>query len=145
MKIFGHPVHMMLVHFPSALIPMDLACSIIYHFTGMASFAYASYYSMIGASALGCLAIITGAFDLLALIGKDKRILNKALIHGGINLVVLLFYIAVSYIQFRKQDKILTDSITLLISKAIANCLMIIGNFIGGSLILKYKVAVENG
>lgn len=55
MRIFGHPVHMMLIHFPAALLPMDLFCSIVGYFRGDHSFATAAYYAMAGGVALGAI------------------------------------------------------------------------------------------
>lgn len=144
MKIFGHPLHVMLIHFPSALFPMDFACAAIYYYTHTTSFSAASFYAMIGGVLLGWLAVIFGAFDLIRVFEKKPAVIKKALLHGGINITVVIVYTVLAYIQYKRYPSILPDGITILFIKAVTISCMIVGNFIGGSLILKDKVAVEN-
>jgi len=143
MKILGHPVHIMLIHFPSALFPMELVCSIVNKYTGKTSFLDASFFAMCGGVLLGWLAIIFGVFDLLKVYESKPDAMKKALIHGGINSTVILIYTIVCFIQYKKYPTIETDSLAILFLKGFTISFMIIGNFIGGSLILKHKVAVE--
>jgi uncharacterized membrane protein len=144
MKVFGHPIHLMLIHFPSALFPMDLVCSFLAYYTGNDSFCYASFYAMAGGVILGWTAAVTGLFDLGA-VAKDKPAsLKKALIHGGINTVVLIAYTLFTVIAFKKYPQLVKDDVLKLILKSVFVALMIVGNFIGGSLVLKDKVLDKN-
>ena len=89
MKLLGHPIHLMLIHFPAALFPMELVCYYIYYTNHDTSFSYTSFYAMIGGVILGSLSIITGAIDLIGI--KDNGGLQaKALIHGSVNTTVVL-------------------------------------------------------
>ena len=144
MKILGHPVHIMLIHFPSALFPMDLVCSAISYYSGDSSFTEASFYAMSGGVILGWIAVIFGTFDLLNVFEKKPEAMNKALVHGCINVTVVIIYTVLAYIQYKHYPLLQPDNMLLLIIKAVTIGLMIVGNFIGGSLILKHKVAVEN-
>lgn len=144
MKLFGHPIHLMFIHFPAALFPMDFACSIIYRYTGVQSFADASFYAMSGGAMLGWIAVIFGTFDLLAVLEKHPDAMKKALLHGGTNIVVIIVYSMLAYAQYQQASWLQTDGILILIVKAFVIALMVVGNFIGGSLILKHRVAVEN-
>src|SRR6476620_11479925 len=101
MKIFGHPIHIMLIHFPSALFPMDLACSAIFLYTKDASFTTASFYSMAGGVMLGWLAVIFGVFDLLNVFKNKPAAMKKALWHGGINSTVVLAYTILAFLQYK--------------------------------------------
>ena len=143
MKILGHPIHIMLIHFPSALFPMDLACSIINNYTGRSGFLEASFYAMCGGTVLGWLAMVFGLFDLLKLYQNKPAVMKYALIHGGINGTVVLIYTMLTFIQFKRYPALDADTLALLIIKGLTISFMIIGNFIGGSLILKHKVSVE--
>jgi len=143
MKIAGHPVHIMLVHFPSAFFPMDLICSIIGHYTGIVSFTEASFYAMSGGVVLGWLAVFAGAADIAGLADDKRAIVKAALIHGGINLTVVIVYTFLAYVQYKRYPALSADSMGLLLVKAAVISCMIVGNFLGGRLILKYKVAVE--
>lgn len=144
MKLFGHPIHMMLVHFPSALFPADVAFAAIYYFTKTPSFNDASFYAMCGGVVMGWLAIVFGAFDLISVSKSKPAAMNKALLHGGINTVVVLIYTVLAYLQYKQYPAPTTGSAWMLTTKALTVTCMIVGNFIGGSLVLKYKVAVDD-
>ena len=144
MKILGHPVHIMLIHFPSALLPMDFACSALGYYTGNSSFTDASFFAMAGAVLLGFLAIITGTFDLLGLIEGKPLALKKALLHGGINATVIIAYSILAFRAWKQFPELTQDGIGLLVVKGCLVTFMIAGNYLGGSLILKHKVGIEN-
>lgn len=134
----------MLIHFPSALLPMDLVCSALGYYTGNSSFTDASFFAMAGAVLLGGLAIITGAFDLIGLVDNKPLALKKALIHGGINATVIIAYSILAFRAWEQFPALSQDAPGLLILKACLVTFMIGGNYLGGSLILKHRVGLEN-
>jgi uncharacterized membrane protein len=140
MKIFGHPIHVMLIHFPSALLPMDLICSILGYSMNDLSFVKAAFYASAGGVVLGWLAIITGAFDLAKLTEERNNLVRKALTHAGINLVVIIGFSLIAFTTWKQYPALEPDSIGKMILKAGLIAFMIIGNFIGGSLVLKHGV-----
>lgn len=141
MKLFGHPIHLMLIHFPAALFPMEIVCYYIYYTNGDISFAYASFYAMVGGVLPGWLAIITGAIDLIMI--KDNGALQaKALIHGAINTIVVLSYTIIALMFYKDYPNLPSATITLLAVKVSLNVLMIGGNYLGGNLVLKDKIGV---
>lgn len=144
MKILGHPVHIMLIHFPSALLPMDFVCSALGYYTGNSSFTDASFFAMAGAVIFGCLAIITGTFDLVGLIEGKPMALQKALIHGGINATVIIAYCILAFRAWKQFPELTQDGVGLLVLKGCLITFMIAGNYLGGSLILKHRVGLEN-
>ena len=143
MKIFGHPIHVILIHFPSALFPMDLVCSVIAYNNGLRSLVDAAFYASVGGVIFGCLAVITGAFDLIPVVKNKPRSVNKALLHGGLNSTVLIGFMVLTFISFKSFPTIPTDSLMKLIAKGILVLILAIGNFLGGSLILKDKIGME--
>jgi uncharacterized membrane protein len=144
MKIFGHPVHVMLIHFPSALFPMDFICSLVGYYTGNPSFVMAAFYALIGGVGMGWLAIITGVFDLAKLAEEKNTAVKKALIHAGVNLVVLTGFSLLAYMAWQQYPHLETDTPGELTTKGILVAVMIVGNFIGGSLVLKDRVGSIN-
>ena len=140
MKIFGHPIHVMLIHFPSALLPMDLVCSILGYNMNDPSFVKAAFYASAGGVILGWLAIIAGAFDLAKLAGERNDLVKKALTHAGINLVVIIGFSLIAFTTWKQYPAPEPDSIGKMILKGGLIAFMIIGNFIGGSLVLKDRV-----
>jgi uncharacterized membrane protein len=143
MKILGHPLHMMLIHFPSALFPMDFVCAALCLYTGNAAYGDASFFALMGGVILGWLALITGALDLITLMQKSPHALPSALIHGGINTVVMLGYSLFAYYYYLHPDLAHSVSVGSLVTKGILVFVLLGGNYIGGNLILKHKVAVE--
>jgi uncharacterized membrane protein len=145
MKFLGHPLHLMLIHFPSALFPMELLSYSIYYFTNDESFATASLYALMAGSTLGWLAIITGAIDLLKISPERTKVMNKALIHGSVNTTVVLAYSVFAWIGFRKYPQLPEANLAALVLKLLLVTLMLVGNYMGGSLVLKDKMGtMEN-
>ncbi|HEY5747578.1 MAG TPA: DUF2231 domain-containing protein [Chryseolinea sp.] len=143
MKIFGHPVHVMLIHFPSALFPMDLVCSIIAYSYGINSFALASFYAMAGGVVLGGMAILAGGADLLG-ISKDKpQLVVKVLIHGSINTTVVIGYSVIAFMAYKNYPQLLPDSLLMMALKGTLVTFMIVGNYFGGNLVLKEKIGID--
>ena len=144
MKLFGHPVHLMLIHFPAALFPMELILYFAYFQSGNTSFATASFYSMWGGVAFGWLAVLTGFIDLIKIKDNQAAAKVKALVHGTINATVLTVYSVFAYMLYKDYPALPAATLTALIIKAVLNVGMIAGNYLGGALILKHKIAVEN-
>jgi uncharacterized membrane protein len=133
----------MLIHFPSALFPMDFACALICFFTGNAAFGAASLFAGVGGVIMGWLALLAGITDLMLVYETKNHLIKKVLLHAGINSIVLIGFTVITYQQYKLYPTVSSPTVFLLILKAVMIGIMIIGNFIGGSLILKDKVAVE--
>src|SRR4051794_27838352 len=141
--VFKHPLHIMLIHFPSALLPMDVVCYATYYFTDDTSFAFASFYALAGAAVTGWLSILFGTLDLVSLTPEKESAMKKALLHGGINITIIIIYTVMAYPVYKKFPQMSAASMTVLVIKALLVTCMVIGNYIGGSLILKYKIGIE--
>jgi len=144
MKILGHPIHMMLIHFPSALFPMSVLCSAAGFYTAKASFNDAAFYTLAAGVAAGWLAAITGFFDLIPVVEKKPESTKKALIHGGLNTLVLIGFSLYVYKANKSYPGLQVDTMVNLVIKSLLVSIMIVGNFLGGSLVLKDKINVEN-
>lgn len=143
MKLFGHPLHIMLIHFPSALLPMDLFCYAVYFYTGQTSFASASFYALAGGVILGWAAVLFGALDLIKIPADKLQALKKALWHAGINISVIIIYTVLAWIGYKNYPAMSKATVPLLAIKTVLIGVMMIGNYLGGSLILKDKIGVE--
>jgi uncharacterized membrane protein len=142
MKILRHPLHLMLIHFPTALLPMDLVLSYLFYRTGNESFGSAAFYCLVAGVGIGLLSGITGLIDLVMI--KDKTAMGAALIHGGINLTVILVFSVFAYRSWNLYPQIQITTITVLIIKLITIIFLFVGNYLGGRLILKHHIAVEH-
>jgi uncharacterized membrane protein len=144
MKLFGHPIHIMLVHFPAALLPMEWLCALM-AFTGADhGFALASFYAMFLGCALGWVAMIFGTFDLIDVYeSRNNDAMKTALWHGGINTLVLTGYSIIAWIAWKQYPDPGAATLPGLIIRFLLNALMLLGNYFGGKLILTHKIGVH--
>jgi uncharacterized membrane protein len=141
-KLFGHPVHPMLIVFPLGLLATAVIFDLLYLIFGNRLLPTASYY-MIAAGILGgLLAAIFGFIDWLAL-PNGSRAKNIGLWHGlGNVLIVGLF--AVSWFLRGNNVDFLPDSVALTLSFA-GTVLALITGWIGGELVYRLGVGVDPG
>jgi uncharacterized membrane protein len=141
-KLFGHPVHPMLVVFPLGLLATAVIFDLVYLISDNRLLPTASYY-MIAAGILGgLLAAIFGFIDWLAL-PNGSRAKNIGLWHGlGNVLIVGLF--AVSWFLRGNNVDFLPDSVALTLSVA-GTVLALITAWIGGELVYRLGVGVDPG
>ena len=144
MKIFGHPLHMMLIHFPTALLPMDVFLSFFAYYNKDSSFLPAAFYCLAGGVLIGGLAIITGLIDLVLIPKDNKPALGTALIHGFMNAMIVLFFGIFAYRAWQLYPQMTMPQMSTLIIKAILLIVLFIGNYLGGKLILHHHVGVKN-
>ena len=145
MKIFGHPLHMMLIHFPTALLPMDVFLSFFAYYNNDSSLLPAAFFCMAGGVLIGLVAILTGLIDLL-LITKDKKpAIATAVIHGFINTTVLLFFGIFVYRGWQIYPELNVPQMSILITKSVLAVVLFGGNYLGGKLILHHHIALKNG
>lgn len=142
MKILKHPIHLMLIHFPTALLPMDLVLSYLFYRTGNENYGHAAYYALLAGVALGLLSGITGFIDLVMI--KNKTVIGHGLVHGGINLTAVLVFSVFAYKGWNLYPQLQMPTMTILVVKLITVIFMLVGNYLGGRLILKHHIAVEN-
>lgn len=144
MKFLGHPVHLMVVHFPSALLPMELVCYGLYYFSHNTSFALASFYAMAGGVIIGWVAVLTGAIDLMKIPPEKEKAQTQAFMHGGLQTTVLIVYSVFLFTAWKKYPGVQEPALLPLTGKLILIIVMFTANYLGGNLLLKYKVGIEN-
>ena len=143
MKILGHPIHVMLVHFPIALFAMGFVFSLMGQTNNDSSFTMAGYYALCSGVAIGLVAGIFGAIDLVGVYKNKPNGFKTGLIHASINLAVVIVFLVIAYSRYKLYPNIPTESQTVLMIEGITLVLMLIGNYMGAQLIFKYKVAVR--
>jgi uncharacterized membrane protein len=137
-RLFGHPVHMMLVHFPSALFPVSLIADIAGIVFKEHNFFIFGFYSAVTGTTFGWLALLFGIVDLLKIPGEQPAF-NKALIHGGLNFLWLTIFTIIIGMEIKNHPQI-GYSLLKVIGKSIAVAGLLFSNFIGGELVLKYGI-----
>ena len=143
MKLFGHPIHPLLIHFPTALLPMDLVLSALYWSTSNSSFYQAGAYCLWAASALGLLAVVTGLIDLIAIPRSDKKAIALALYHGSTNGLLILIFAVIAYKAWLVFPSPFFTGGAQLIIKGVLVFALFVGNYLGGRLIYTYHVGIN--
>lgn len=144
MKLFGHPLHPLLIHFPTALLPMDLVLSILFYTTGKTTYYEAGFYCLVGGVGIGMLAILSGLIELIFVVKTNKKATGLALYHGLINTVVLLVFAVLTYKTWKVFPVPYSTGTGIIIVKAFLILLLFVGNYLGGRLIYNYYVGLQN-
>lgn len=130
-KLFGHPIHVMLVHFPAALLPLAATLD------GLRLLAHVEFnldtaVMLWPGVALGWLAACFGLWDLVRLKTASKE-MSVGLVHGGINATAVAAFTWA--ILIRNQDiRVWVEIVSTL--------LILFGNKFGGDLIFRYRVGL---
>jgi uncharacterized membrane protein len=141
-KLFGHPVHPMLIVFPLGLLATAVIFDILYLIFNNRLLPTASYY-MIAAGVLGgLLAAIFGFIDWLAL-PSGSRAKNIGLWHGIGNVVIVSLF-AVSWLLRGNNVDFVPGGLALILSFA-GTVLALITAWIGGELVYRLGVGVDPG
>jgi uncharacterized membrane protein len=140
-KLLGHPVHPMLIVFPLGLLATAVAFDIVGLVQNDASWFHISFWMIAAGIIGGLLAAVFGLVDWLA-IPDNTRAKRIGLYHGGSNVVVVLLFIA-SWFMRRGNDGI--PSSPALVLSFIAVVLALVAGWLGGELVDRLGVGVDNG
>lgn len=142
MKIFGHPVHPMLVVFPVGLFATAVIFDILYLSFGNPVFPTVSYY-MIAAGILGgLLAAIFGFMDWLG-VPNNSRAKKIGGWHGLGNFVIVVLF-AISWF-LRRGDADFVPAGLALLPSFLGIGLALITAWIGGEMVFRLGVGVDQG
>jgi len=140
-KFLGHPVHPMLIVFPLGL----LATAVIFDLIALARSAsdlFTVAYWMITAGLVGGAASsIFGSIDYLA-IPAGTRAKSIGLLHGAGNVLVMILF-ALSWWMRRVEPD--NPSRTALAFSFVAVLLALVTGWLGGELVDRLGVGVDNG
>ncbi|RYY94888.1 MAG: DUF2231 domain-containing protein [Chitinophagaceae bacterium] len=143
MKVFGHPVHPLLIHFPTALLPMDAVLTHLYCATGNESYYMAGAYCLWAGTALGLLAMVAGLIDALGIDRTDKPALLAALYHGFLNGLILLVYAVIAWRSAEAFPTPVLAGQQGAIVKSILVLALFVGNYLGGKLIYTHGIGIN--
>jgi uncharacterized membrane protein len=138
-RFLGHPIHAMLVHFPSAFFPTALLFDIASFFLNNSLYSMIAFY-MLGLGVIsGVVAACFGAIDYVRLPPEHKA-WKKASIHAFLNVIWLIGFGTLFGINMMKYPQIEIVSITQLICIAFLVVGLLISNFLGGELVFHHGV-----
>lgn len=98
MKLFGHPIHQMLIVFPLGLHATAVAFDIVGLFSINPTWYFVSYWMIASGIIGGLLAAMFGVVDWWG-IPANTRAKSLGLLHGGGNVIVVLLFIASRFLR----------------------------------------------
>jgi len=141
-KLFGHPIHQMLIVFPLGLLVTALIFDIVRLITGDASFAVVSFWTIAAGIVGGLAAAIFGLIDWLA-IPDGTRARSVGLWHGLGNVVVVALF-AISWF-LRRGDAAYVPSTAAFVLALAGGLLGTLTAWLGGELVGRLGVGVDRG
>jgi uncharacterized membrane protein len=140
-KLFGHPIHPMLIVFPLGLLAMALVFDLVHLFTGNGYWSEVGFWMIAAGVVTGLLAAPFGLIDWIA-IPAGTRAKRVGALHGAGNVIVLLLY-AMSWWLRRPgpQDPVAMAYMLSFIGGAIA----LFTGWLGGELVDRLGVGVDEG
>jgi uncharacterized membrane protein len=140
-KLFGHPIHQMLVVFPLGLLATSFFFDLAWTATRKADLGVAAYW-MIFAGVIGALlAAVFGFIDWLS-IPSGTRAKWIGAWHGSGNVIVAALF-AVSW-WLRRADPAV-PSLTAIVLSGLAVSIAIVTGWLGGELVDQLGVGVNEG
>jgi uncharacterized membrane protein len=140
-RLFGHPIHQMLIVFPLGLLATSLLFDIVYRVTGNGRWADIAYVMIATGIIGGLVAAIFGLIDWLAIPGgtRAKRI---GALHGIGNVGVVALF-AISWLL--RHDHPLAPGMGALILSIAGVVLASVTGWLGGELVDRLAVGVDEG
>jgi uncharacterized membrane protein len=139
-KLFGHPIHQMLIVFPLGLLATSFFFDIGWMATHKPGLAVAAYYMIAAGIIGGLVAAVFGLIDWLA-IPRGTRAKMIGVWHGGGNVVVVALFAASWWLR-RGVEAAPTSAIVL---SALGVGLALITGWLGGELVDRLGVGVNDG
>jgi uncharacterized membrane protein len=141
-KALGHPVHPMLVVLPLGLFTGAVVFDAIYLWWEFPSLASVGYWNIAGGIGGGLLAAAAGLLDWLA-IPPGTRAKRIGILHAVVNVAAILVFAGVFWMREGTAGFAPTGS--LFIVEVLALLLGATGGWLGGELVDRLGVGVDNG
>jgi uncharacterized membrane protein len=140
-KLFGHPIHQMLIVFPLGLLGASLFFDLIALGAGKPALMQAAFYMIAAGILTGLAAALFGLIDFLG-IPSATRAKRIGLLHGVGNVVVVALFAASWWL--RRQDPSAPGTVPIVIS-AVAVAIALVTGWLGGELVDRLGVGVNDG
>ena len=143
-RIGGQPLHIILVHFPSALFPMSVACSSLFYFSDNTWAGHAAFYNLMAGAGTAWLTIVFGLWESLLVPANKTKAIASILWHATFNGLATILFSIWATSALHGYPELVKDSATLLVFKWIAVAMLIIGNYFGGKLVVKHHIGITS-
>lgn len=140
-KLFGHPIHQMLIVFPLGLLATALLFDVVQLITGNGFWSELSYWMIAAGVISGLIAAPFGLVDWLA-IPWNTRAKQIGALHGAGNVLVVALY-GISWLM-RTGNPAAPETPALAMA-FLGGGLALITGWLGGELVNRLAVGVDEG
>jgi uncharacterized membrane protein len=140
-KLFGHPIHQMLIVFPLGLLAMALIFDILHFAMGNGYWSEIAYWMIAAGVISGLVAAPFGLVDWLA-IPSGTRAKRIGALHGIGNLIVVVLYAASWWMRRAAPQDPVTVAYVLSFAGGV---LALFTGWLGGELVDRLAVGVDPG
>lgn len=141
-KIFGHPIHPMLVAYPVAFYTATLVCYIVYNGNANPFWFKVAVVANIAGAAMAAVAAIPGFIDWLS-IPSDARAKKTGLFHMVCNVLALVCFAVAALTEYKKWDDAAPALGLAIPLTALGFLLTLAAGFLGWTLVQKHHVGVD--
>jgi uncharacterized membrane protein len=142
-KVLGHPVHPMLIVFPVGLLITAVVIDVASIWRDAPGWAATAQFNMGAGIVMGLIAAVFGAVDWLAIPAKSRAKRIGAM-HALSNVMAIVLFGFV-YLQRRGAGEQALLTTPLLMAEVCAFLIMAIGGWLGGELVDRLGVGVDDG
>jgi uncharacterized membrane protein len=141
-KLFGHPIHPMLVAFPITFFTSTLLASVAYAMSGDRDWFRLAYLANLAGVVTGLFAAVPGFLDWVGIPQhlKAKRI---GFLHMAINLVVVGLFTLNLGAQAAQLNDMVPSAISGVFISSLGVLLLMLSSYYGGALVYSYHVGVD--
>jgi uncharacterized membrane protein len=140
-KLFGHPIHQMLIVFPLGLLATSFIFDIVYLSTHNGRFGDISFWMIASGIIGGLLAAVFGLIDWIA-IPAQTRAKRIGALHGIGNVVVVALF-AISWLV--RYDAPMVPSAAAIVLSGLGVALALVTGWLGGELVDRLAIGVDDG
>jgi len=137
-RIFGHPIHPMLIPFPVAFFIGAFVTDIIYTQTAYLMWQYFSIWLITAGLIMGGLAAVFGFIDYFG--NRRIRALRPATPHMLLNLLAMILSLVNAFVHSRDGWQAVVP--TGIILSGIVVLILLVSAWLGGSMVYRHGAAV---
>jgi uncharacterized membrane protein len=144
-RLFGHPIHATLVHFPAALFPTSLLFDLLslYRTPGDPTFVKVAFYTVVIGEVTAGAAAVTGAIDYFTKLVPGTAAFRAGTLHALLNAGILLLYGFNLGLRLGPALELSRTPVAPLLLSVAGVALLTGSNYLGGRLVYHYGVGVR--
>ena len=140
-KIFGHPIHPMLIVLPLGLFVAAVVFDAIYLWRGFSTLRTVGFWNIGGGIVGGLIAAVFGLIDWLAIPART-RAKNIGIWHALSNVAAILVFAYVFWMRYSSPGFATTRG--LFVVQICAVIIPLVGGWLGGELVDRLGVGIDN-